>query len=227
MSYSIGNVLKEAGLENIMRWIPLELTEDEVMGIIYNKMIRPTTIPMTLEDLIVEHAVARESIRMAFNHHKYLARELKGVKRERTISDIFEEVKAEETYIDMKRVNYIIGTGGLLSRAPRRAQSMMILIDTFQPIFGEAISIDYVVEPFRATMIPFYSEMKKLALSEGAYGFNISGAGPSVFIVHEDIAVVAKIGEKVKRFLNEKGVEAHTFVSYVSLKGAEIVEVVE
>ena len=73
--------------------------------------------------------LARESIRMAFNYHKYLARELKGVKRERTISDIFEEVKAEETYIDMRRVDYIIGTGGLLSREPRRAQSMMILID--------------------------------------------------------------------------------------------------
>jgi uncharacterized protein (TIGR01319 family) len=156
MSYSIGNVLKEAGLENVMRWIPLDLTEDEVMGIIYNKMIRPTTIPMTLEDLVVEHAVARESIRMAFNHHKYLARELKGVKRERTISDIFEEVKAEETYIDMRRVDYIIGTGGLLSRAPRRSQSMMILIDAFQPIGFTYIMQDSVF------MIPHLGVLSKI-----------------------------------------------------------------
>jgi uncharacterized protein (TIGR01319 family) len=156
MSYSIGNVLKEAGLENVMRWIPLDLTEDEVMGIIYNKMIRPTTIPMTLEDLVVEHAVARESIRLAFNHHKYLARELKGVKRERTISDIFEEVKAEETYIDMRRVDYIIGTGGLLSRAPRRSQSMMILIDAFQPIGFTYIMQDSVF------MIPHLGVLSKI-----------------------------------------------------------------
>jgi len=88
---------------------------------------------MTLEDLAVEHAVAREGIRLAFNHHKFLARELKGVKRERTISDIFEEVPAEETYIDMFKIHYIVGTGGLLSRAPRRNQAMMILIDAFQP----------------------------------------------------------------------------------------------
>ena len=156
MSYSIGNVLKEAGLESVMRWIPLDLTEDEVMGIIYNKMIRPTTIPMTLEDLIVEHAVARESIRLAFNHHKYLARELKGVKRERTISDIFEEVKAEETYIDMRRVDYVIGTGGLLSRAPRRSQSMMILIDAFQPIGFTYIMQDSVF------MIPHLGVLSKI-----------------------------------------------------------------
>ncbi|MCX8184188.1 MAG: glutamate mutase L [Sulfolobales archaeon] len=156
MSYSIGNVLREATLENIKRWIPFDLTDDEIMGIIYNKMIRPTTIPMSLEDLIVEHAVARESIRMAFNHHKYLARELKGVKKERTISDIFEEVKAEETYIDMKRVDYIIGTGGLLSRAPRRVQSMTILTDAFQPIGFTYIMQDSVF------MIPHLGVLSKI-----------------------------------------------------------------
>ncbi|MEM1622847.1 MAG: glutamate mutase L [Sulfolobales archaeon] len=156
MSYSIGNVLKEAGLENVKRWIPLDLTDDEIMGIVYNKMIRPTTIPMSLEDLVVEHAVARESIRMAFNHHKYLARELKGVKKERTISDIFEEVKAEETYIDMRRVDYIIGTGGLLSRAPRRAQSMIILADAFQPIGFTYIMQDSVF------MIPHLGVLSKI-----------------------------------------------------------------
>jgi uncharacterized protein (TIGR01319 family) len=134
MSYSVGNVLRETGIENIKKWIPTKVSEEEVMGIIYNKMIRPTTIPMALEDLIVEHALARESIKMAFNHHKYLARELKGLKHERTISDIFEEVKAEDTYLDLNRLNYVIGTGGLLSRAPRRSQSMMILMDAFQPV---------------------------------------------------------------------------------------------
>jgi uncharacterized protein (TIGR01319 family) len=134
MSYSIGNVLKEASVENAKRWVPFAVSAEEVMSIIYNKMIRPTTIPMALEDLVIEHALARESIKMAFNHHKYLARELKGLKKERTISDIFEEVKAEETYLDLFRINYIIGTGGLLSRAPRRSQSMMILMDAFQPV---------------------------------------------------------------------------------------------
>jgi uncharacterized protein (TIGR01319 family) len=134
MSYSVGNVLKETGVQNAKKWVPFAVSDEEVMSIVYNKMIRPTTIPMALEDLVIEHALARESIKMAFNHHKYLARELKGLKRERTISDIFEEVKAEDTYIDLFRLDYIIGTGGLLSRAPRRNQSMMILIDAFQPV---------------------------------------------------------------------------------------------
>jgi len=131
MSYSIGNVLKSAGVKNIVRWLPFEINESELYDRIGNKMIRPTTIPQTLEDLLIEHAIAREAIRLGFQHHKSLARELKGVHRERTISDVFEQ-EVKETYIDMKKINMIIGTGGLLSHTPRRQQAALILIDAFQ-----------------------------------------------------------------------------------------------
>jgi uncharacterized protein (TIGR01319 family) len=133
MSYSICNVLKEAGIENIMRWLPFELEAADVRNRLRNKMIRPTTIPETLEDLIVEHAVAREALRLGFKHHKTLARPLRGITRERTISDMFDQQSFESTYIDMLQVNWIAGTGGLLSHAPRRAQSALLLIDSFQP----------------------------------------------------------------------------------------------
>ena len=36
-------------------------------------MIRPTTIPHTLEDLLIEQAIAREALALAFSHHKTLA----------------------------------------------------------------------------------------------------------------------------------------------------------
>ena len=67
MSYSICNVLKEAGIGNIVRWLPFKLDEADVKNRLRNKMIRPTTIPQTLEDLMIEHAVAREAIRLGFN----------------------------------------------------------------------------------------------------------------------------------------------------------------
>lgn len=78
MSYSICNVLKEAGIENIVRWLPFEVDPFEVRNRLRNKMIRPTTIPQTYEDLLIEHAVAREALRLAFEHHKSLARGLVG-----------------------------------------------------------------------------------------------------------------------------------------------------
>lgn len=133
MSYSICNVLKEAGTKNIMRWMPFDIKEMDLRNRLYNKMIRPTTIPQSVEDLVVEHAVAREALRLGFEHHKLLARPLRGIQRRRTIADIFEQRAFEETYIDMLHVDWLAGTGGLLSHAPRRAQSALMLIDGFQP----------------------------------------------------------------------------------------------
>lgn len=132
MSYSISNVLKEAGIDNIMRWIIFDVEESVISGRLRNKMIRPTTIPQTIEELIVEHAVAREALRLGLGHHKSLARGLKGVKKERDVGDFFLEVE-EESYIDMMNIDMVAGTGGLLSHAPRRSQSILILTDAFQP----------------------------------------------------------------------------------------------
>jgi len=132
MSYSVTNVMKEAGIDNIMRWIPFNLDREEVAARLMNKMIRPTTIPQTLEDLIVEHSVAREALRLGLKHHRTIATRLKGVQIERTISDMFDQAM-EETYIKMMNIDICAGTGGLLSHAPRRIQSMYILTDAWQP----------------------------------------------------------------------------------------------
>ncbi len=132
MSYSVTNVMKEAGIDNIMRWIPFNLDEEEVASRLMNKMIRPTTIPQTLEDLIVEHSVAREALRLGLKHHRTIATRLKGVQLERTISDMFDQA-VEETYVKMMNIDICAGTGGLLSHAPRRIQSMYILTDAWQP----------------------------------------------------------------------------------------------
>jgi len=132
MSYSVTNVMKEAGIGNIMRWLPFKLDEEDVASRLMNKMIRPTTIPQTLEDLIVEHSVAREALRLGLKHHKTIATRLKGIQIQRTISDMFDQA-LEETYINLMVIDIIAGTGGLLSHAPRRVQSMLILTDAFQP----------------------------------------------------------------------------------------------
>jgi uncharacterized protein (TIGR01319 family) len=132
MSYSVTNVMKEAGIDNIMRWIPFNLDKEEVSSRLMNKMIRPTTIPQTLEDLIVEHSVAREALRLGLAHHRTIATRLKGVQLERTIADMFDQ-EVEDTYVKMMVIDILAGTGGLLSHAPRRIQSMFILTDAWQP----------------------------------------------------------------------------------------------
>lgn len=144
MSYSISNVLAEAGLANITRWIPFHIDEEDLRDRIKNKMIRPTTIPQTLEELQVEQAIAREALRLALEHHRKLAVGLKGVQQERSISDVFEQKGTGETLIDMLKLDLIVGSGGILSHAPRRAQSMMMMIDAYQPLGITQISVDSI-----------------------------------------------------------------------------------
>ena len=118
MSYSISNVLNEAGLESAMRWIPFDIEETDLRDRIKNKMIRPTTIPQQLEELQLEHALAREALRLAFVQHRALAVGLKGVQSERTLSDVFEQSATGESLIDMTTLDLLVGSGGVLSHAP-------------------------------------------------------------------------------------------------------------
>ena len=144
MSYSVSNVLAEAGLSNIIRWVPFAIDEQTLRNRIKNKMIRPTTIPQTLDELQIEQAIAREALRLALLHHKSLATSLKGVQQERTISDVFEQRTSGQTLIDMLKLDLIVGSGGILSHAPRRVQSMLMMIDAYEPLGCTMLSVDSI-----------------------------------------------------------------------------------
>ena len=144
MSYSVSNVLAEAGLANIMRWVPFTIDEQTLRNRIKNKMIRPTTIPQTLDELQIEQAIAREALRLALIHHKSLATGLKGVQQERTISDVFEQQTSGKSLIDMLKLDLIVGSGGILSHAPRRIQSMLMMVDAYEPMGCTRVSVDSI-----------------------------------------------------------------------------------
>jgi len=144
MSYSVSNVLAEAGLPNILRWVPFEIEEEDLRNRIGNKMIRPTTIPQTLEELMIEQAISREALRLAFVQHKEFAVALRGVQTERTISDAFRQTASGQTLVDMMALGLLVGSGGVLSHAPRRAQSAMMMIDAFEPEGVTRLAVDSI-----------------------------------------------------------------------------------
>jgi len=144
MSYSISNVFAEAGLDNIMRWVPFDMEEQDLRNRIKNKMIRPTTIPQTMEELIVEQAVAKEALRLAFEQHKSFATVLKGVQKQRTLSEAFEQSGPGETIVNLMDLNILVGSGGVLSHAPRRYQAAMMLIDAFLPEGVTRLAVDSI-----------------------------------------------------------------------------------
>jgi hypothetical protein len=133
MSYSISNVCAEAGMPNVLRWVPFEMDERELRNRVKNKMIRPTTIPQTLEALVFEQAVSREALRLAYVQHKEFATTLKGVQQQRTVGDTFSQEAAGQTIVDNMKLDLLVGSGGVLSHAPRMHQTAIMLIDAFEP----------------------------------------------------------------------------------------------
>ena len=144
MSYSVSNVLAEAGLENVLRWVPFDIEVGDLRNRVKNKMIRPTTIPQTLQELILEQAIAREALRLAFEQHKQLAVELRGVQQQRTISEAFDQSESGQTLVNMHTLDMIVGSGGVLSHAPRRQQAMLMMIDAFQPEGITHLAVDSI-----------------------------------------------------------------------------------
>jgi len=128
----------------VARWVPYAVSEAALRNRIKNKMIRPTTIPDTLEELQLEQALAREALRLALEQHRQLAVGLRGVQQDRTISDAFTQAATGQSLIDLWKVNLIIGSGGILSHAPRRVQSLLMLLDAFQPLGITQLAVDSI-----------------------------------------------------------------------------------
>jgi uncharacterized protein (TIGR01319 family) len=144
MSYSISNVMASAGLENVLRWVPFDIDEGELRNRIKNKMVRPTTIPSLIRDLQVEQALAREALRLSLIQHKEFATELKGVRKSRDISEAFNQSGSGNTIVDMMSLDLIVGSGGVLSHAPRRMQAALMLVDAFEPMGITRLAVDSI-----------------------------------------------------------------------------------
>ena len=144
MSYSVCNVLAEAGMENVLRWVQFDIDEIDLNNRIGNKMIRPTTVPQSMEELMMEQAIAREALRLSFIQHKAFAVNLKGIQKERTISDAFEQSESGLSLVNMIELDLLVGSGGVMSHAPRREQSARMLIDAFLPEGITQLAVDSI-----------------------------------------------------------------------------------
>jgi uncharacterized protein (TIGR01319 family) len=132
IGYSINNVMKEAGVENVLRWLPEDFGEEEVRDTIGNMMIHLAE-PGTSRETLIHEAAAREAIRLGLQHHKTIATRLKGIHIQRTIADIFDQ-EIEDTYLhDMMSVDVLVGKGAVFSSAPRVEEAALLLVDALQP----------------------------------------------------------------------------------------------
>lgn len=126
IGYSVGDVLEQASLERIVRWLPFEMEPREVRHAILNKALRPMTIPETREELLLEQAVAREAISLTLERAR--KRWLDGGSSRRPGR--------------LPPLDLIVGRGGVLSSAPRPAEAALVLLDALQPTGVCTLALD-------------------------------------------------------------------------------------
>ena len=150
MSYSASNVLLEAGVENVMRWLTKEMPERLVRNMIANKCINPTRLPRDEVELELEQALARAALSRALKTHREMSVRLSRptfkdwIKNAVVAEPRMAPDRYEHHYIDMGRVSLLFGSGGVLSKAPRRWQAAMMMIDGLEPVGVTTLGVDSI-----------------------------------------------------------------------------------
>ena len=81
---------------------------------------------------------------------------------------------------------------------------------------------DEVIEPIRAMLIPKFNEIKKAAIDAGALGSGISGSGPSVYSLSKGEATAKKVGQSIKKYYDEIGLDYEVHYSRINEEGIKI-----
>jgi hypothetical protein len=122
----LADLLRYTSLEDILKWIPLEISAEAVHDYLYQKSIYPTSVPATPEDLSIEQAVACQSLCLALNiAGKDFPRN--AHRAALNLTPYFEP---------------ILAAGSVVTRAPTPGQSLLILLDAIQPVGITTVFLD-------------------------------------------------------------------------------------
>jgi hypothetical protein len=123
---SLPGLLNDCNLDEIARWLPVEIPNDRLRDYIYNKAVYPASLPATEEELAMEHALASQIIQVA----------LKRTARR------FPPDARRSSYGFLPFFEPIIAAGSVLTQAPQRGQTLMMLLNGIQPCGVTTIALD-------------------------------------------------------------------------------------
>jgi len=90
-----------------------------------------------------------------------------------------------------------------------------------QDLLGRSMT-DYIIEPRRAKLIPYFDEVKQTAIGNGAIGCSISGSGPSIFALSSSLKDARKIASSMRAVFSRNSIENQVYISKINRIGARI-----
>jgi homoserine kinase len=88
-------------------------------------------------------------------------------------------------------------------------------------LLGRSID-DRIAEPARASLLPGFLAAKEAAMTAGALGASISGAGPTAFALVAGDEVAERVAAAMRDAYARAGVESSTRVTHVDPNGAVV-----
>lgn len=82
---------------------------------------------------------------------------------------------------------------------------------------------DFIAEPYRKALIPFFDEVKIAAIEAGALGCGISGSGPSIFALCKGLQNAEIVAKKFKQEYGGKKIDFEVHVSRINLEGISVI----
>ena len=83
---------------------------------------------------------------------------------------------------------------------------------------------DVIAEPYRATLIPGFYEVKEAVKAAGALGMGISGSGPTLFSLSKGEKTVQSIIDAAQQVYDSIGLGVDAYHSAINTKGAFVLE---
>ena len=82
---------------------------------------------------------------------------------------------------------------------------------------------DYIAEPKRSKLIKGFDDVKEIALKSGAIGCGISGSGPSMFALNNDLTKAKTIATSMQKTFKNYDIKSNFYISKINPKGAIII----
>jgi hypothetical protein len=132
LGHSAPQLLASVGLDAVREWLPFNISSTELTNYAYNKSLRPMTIPMSLRDLYIEHALLRAGIRAMITRAN------------------------PEWENSPMTVSRIILAGAALTKTGHPAYDVLLAMDTLQPVGIVSLSQDpFALVPAMGAIAPY------------------------------------------------------------------------
>ncbi|MDL5512509.1 homoserine kinase [Arenibacter sp. M-2] len=78
---------------------------------------------------------------------------------------------------------------------------------------------DYIVEPLRSKLIPFFHQIKLGSMEAGALGCGIAGSGPSIYALSKGCNKAEKVASAMHHIYDKTGIDYDIHVSEINIEG--------